>query len=353
MRASNKAKFIDKYIGPVLLFIIGLFKFRRSLPKEIQTIGILKENAIGDAVILTAVLEDIQNTYPNAQIYIYLTESNQICRSFLESSYKVEVLPLKKPLQAIKELRKKDHDLFIDYGAWPRINALISVLSQSKFVIGFNTPGQNRHYAYDLHAIHSNHCHELDNYRVLTVLAGVPRNKKAPCIKTSADLPNELIPKSYCVIHPWGGGDRGHLREWNSENWHQIIQIIKDKGLEVLISGSPAEKEKNETFKQATNIAGKYQFDVFMSVLKNAKFVLSVNTGIMHLAAALETKTIGLSGPTNIERWGALGTRAVNIYPKENSCGFLNLGFEFEGQREDCMALIDIDEVKKAVENSI
>lgn len=345
MRASKLAKFIDRYIGPCLLFLIGLLRFKRSLPTHIQSIGVLKENAIGDAVLLTEVLKEIQAVYPQAKVTVYLTESNGICAPLFSEKYSVKIIPLKKPLLAIKTIRQARHDVFIDYGAWPRINALITALSGAQFIIGFNTPGQFRHYAYDLFAAHSNGCHELQNYRILTVLIGVPRTHNPPCLELELKKPDNFTASHYVVIHPWGGGDNGQLREWSIENWQDIIDHLNGKNMRVFISGAPAEAEKNQQFKNCESIAGKFDFHSFMAILKNANVVLSVNTGIMHLSAALGAPTIGLSGPTNTQRWGALGEKAINLHPHELSCGFLNLGFEYEGQRKDCMNLITPDSV--------
>lgn len=353
MRASKLAKIFDKYLGPLILFLFGLFRFKRSLPEQVHSIGLLKENAIGDAVLLTAVIKDIQKVYPQAQITVYLTESNSICRPLFEADCHVVTIPIKKPHQAIGIVRKAKHDIFIDYGAWPRINAMIAAFSKSKFIIGFNTPGQYRHYAFDLFAVHSNACHELQNYRILTVLIGVPRVQTPPLIIAEAKLPSEFEAKRYAIIHPWGGGDKGQLREWQTENWQTVINHLKSKNIEVFLSGAPSEASKNTQFQNANNIAGKYDFKTFMSILSQAQVVFSVNTGIMHLAAALAAPTIGLSGPTNTVRWGALGEKVINVHPNDKTCGFLNLGFEYTGQRQDCMQLISTQEVIQAANQFI
>ena len=56
-------------------------------------------------------------------------------------------------------------DCFIDLGSWPRIDAIISFLSKSNFIVGFKTNKQFRHNLYDVSYKHSDQIHELDNYR--------------------------------------------------------------------------------------------------------------------------------------------------------------------------------------------
>ena len=77
--------------------------------------------------------------------------------------------------------------------------------------------------------------------------------------------------------------------------------------------------------------------------------MVSVNTGVMHLGAAVGTWTIALNGPTSSARWGPIGPRTVNIDSELPGCGFLNLGFEYDGQRIDCMEGITVERVDEAL----
>jgi len=45
----------------------------------------------------------------------------------------------------------------------------------------------------------------------------------------------------------------------------------------------------------------------------------------------------------------ALGPRTVNIDSELPGCGFLNLGFEYDGQRTDCMEGITVERVEEAL----
>jgi heptosyltransferase-1 len=50
-----------------------------------------------------------------------------------------------------------------------------------------------------------------------------------------------------------------------------------------------------------------------MALLRHAKFVVSADTGPLHLAAALRTPTVGLFGPTDPARNGPYGDASVSI----------------------------------------
>ena len=55
------------------------------------------------------------------------------------------------------------------------------------------------------------------------------------------------------------------------------------------------------------NAAGDYRFPELVDLLAGASCTVSVNTGVMHLAAATGAPTIGLNGPTAEHRWGPIG----------------------------------------------
>jgi ADP-heptose:LPS heptosyltransferase len=69
----------------------------------------------------------------------------------------------------------------------------------------------------------------------------------------------------------------------------------------------------------------------------------------MHLAAAVGAPTIALNGPTSAARWGPIGPNVVCVDSELPGCGYLNLGFEYDGRRTDCMQGISVERVATAV----
>ena len=77
-------------------------------------------------------------------------------------------------------------------------------------------------------------------------------------------------------------------------------------------------------------------FRTLADVLRRTRLTVSVNTGVMHLAAIAGAPTVAINGPNRNgagARWGA-GHRCRSA---GEGCGFLHLGFNFDGNPEDCM----------------
>jgi ADP-heptose:LPS heptosyltransferase len=68
----------------------------------------------------------------------------------------------------------------------------------------------------------------------------------------------------------------------------------------------------------------------------------------MHLAAVLGTPTVSINGPNRNGRWGPMGVCAVGVEAPGEGCGYLHLGFEFDGKSLDCMERISVERVLAA-----
>jgi heptosyltransferase I len=102
-----------------------------------------------------------------------------------------------------------------------------------------------------------------------------------------------------------------------------------------------------------TDTAGKHSLEELADLLGAATCVVSVNTGIAHLAAAVGVPTITLNGPTAGRRWGPIGPRAVGVDSGLAGCGYLDFGWEYKGKRRDCMQGISPDRVLQAVVDAV
>lgn len=343
-RATNLQKWIDKNIGPLILKLISTIKPKnKKIPASINRIGVLKTNALGDTTLLSAITLDLKKAFPDTQIIFFSGPKNAPLKGLLPAVDKWVTLPLSNPIKAILKLRKERLDILFDFGAWPKINALLSALSSAKLQLGFKTENQNRHFAYDLYTNHSNEIHELENYKNLLHLIDI-KTSMQPSLVTKSQVPKQISNQPYVVFHLWAGGYKSEYREWPQKYWLEIASFIQSKNLKLVLVGSADNFSPNDSFRnqlpanlESFNFAGQLSMDETLAVLKNASCVISVNTGIMHMAAALAVPTIGLSGPTNPNRWGPIGKKTFSLIPTVEGCGFLNLGFEYMGQRSDCM----------------
>jgi ADP-heptose:LPS heptosyltransferase len=170
-----------------------------------------------------------------------------------------------------------------------------------------------------------------------------------------AELPFATEPDTI-VMHLWASGQRSWLREWPQERWVELARRLAGDNTLILITGAPSDQVRMTPFLAQLRAAG-LRAESFVSpdgfrtlthVLRRARLVVSVNTGVMHLAAIAGAPTVAINGPNRNGRWGPIGPRAVGVEAPGSDCGYLHLGFEFDKNPTDCMTRTTVDQVYAA-----
>ena len=87
-----------------------------------------------------------------------------------------------------------------------------------------------------------------------------------------------------------------------------------------------------------------------LAVLKEVDFIIGNDTGNLHMASAVGTKSIGLFGPMSVEKWKPLGD---NIIIKSNrDCVPCNLKKKCKNYKA-CMNDISVEQVIEAVDSLV
>lgn len=373
-RGNLLLRALDRSLGIPLVRAAGLCRRRRPLPAKLESIGALCLGCIGDLVLFSGPLADIVRERPQARLTLFCSRANQDVAKMVPGVAEVVVLPVKNPLKAAAAVRRppsgngQPFDAWLDASQWPRLGALLSLAARARFKAGFQSPGQHRHHAYDAVAPHGQDCHELENFRKLTALLGIPGSAVPvlePPAGAAAALPAPLhraLPaEPYAVLHLFPGGFRSHMKQWPLEHWRELAQALLGRGLLLLLSGGPADREGNEELVRALgpassgrvlNLAG-VRVGPTALLLKHARLAVSVNTGVMHLAAAVGAPLVSITGPVDEARWGA-AARPGLLAPVASPlpCApCLHLGFEYPCRDNACMRAITPGMVLSAAES--
>lgn len=144
-------------------------------------------------------------------------------------------------------------------------------------------------------------------------------------------LPELIVPQS--DIESWrkrnslAGGDRpvvalcpgavGRGKRWPAGRFGELAKHLTAQGVAVWVLGGPNE---TQYAKEIIAIGGPFARDLTGNDLRNAILALgavdaavSNDSGLMHVAAAIGTKTIGLFGPTSPRLWAPLNPLAATI----------------------------------------
>lgn len=361
-RGNNLMKFCDRYLGIPIVFMLGLIRQKKKFDKNLLKqkdlrFLVLKTAAIGDTIVLSAVIRELKARFPSAKITLICSKSNYSAVKLIKEIDNIAIFEMSHPLKSLRVISKlPEHDLLFDFSPWDKIDAVIAYFSRTKFRIGFRRRKMSRHYIYDIAVEHQDSVHEIENYRNLLRSVNIQPTGLIPEISiTMEKFPfiNNLLARNQpnIILHPFPGGIKKEFKEWPLDNWVKLGQKLIEENYKVFVSGGKEDFEQADYIreqiekngKQCSVLAGKYSLEETAAILKRSSLLVTVNTGIMHLGAAVGAKVIALHGPTSPKRWGPLCKNAVIVAPKLKCAPCLSLGFEYACKQGGCMESIEIE----------
>lgn len=359
-RGNKKNRLLDYWVGTPLLNLLATFHRKRRPPTQPQRIGVMCSPALGDTLLFSGALQDLRAAYPAAHITHICMKQNLAAAEIIPGADDHLVIDLTQPHKTIPAVRARRLDVLLDFTSWQRLTAFYTLTSGAKYTAGFHTPTQHRSRGYDRTVLHRDDCHEVVNFRRL--LAGCGLSPEIPTGHSPAievappEHPPFLDEPDLICMHLWASGQRSWLREWPEDRWVELARRLAGPATLFLITGAPSDSPRSEPFVEKLRAAGLRAesfvspdgFRTLTDVLRRSRLVVSVNTGVMHLAAIAGARTIAINGPNRNGRWGPVGPCAVGIEAPGEGCGYLHLGFNFDGNATDCMERTTVDHVYNA-----
>jgi len=108
--------------------------------------------------------------------------------------------------------------------------------------------------------------------------------------------------KPWLILH---AGVSEKKREYPVEEWISTgKKIVENLGYQILLTGTKGEKKITDTLEEqighgAFSLGGAFTLEEFIVLIHHAPLVISVNTGTIHIAAAVSTPVIVLYALTN------------------------------------------------------
>lgn len=114
-------------------------------------------------------------------------------------------------------------------------------------------------------------------------------------------LPEETPPMDI-VIHPGSGGQR---KNWPFENFVALAEALTRAGRYVTWCRGPA--EERFAYPEDAPLLSIHSLHELGRILSNTRIYIGNDSGITHLAAAVDCATIAIFGPTRPEIWAPIG----------------------------------------------
>lgn len=358
-RSSDLSRWLDQRAGAVAGVLLAR-SGRRVMPENPRRIVFLQPTAIGDTLISSGAIAAIAGKFPQAEIVVVHGPSNAAAVGMLAVPARGVQVSFTNPPAAAKALRDLDADIIIDLCPWPTATALAARLSGA-WTAGFQPGFGKRGRLFDCAVDHRTDRHEIENLSALSQALGA-----GPAAHMAVDLafdapPDGITPKGLILLHTAAGGSRAVPKSWPVAHWAALIQGLVARGWSVGLTGVPADSATVDPIlaaaglpaDRARSLCGALTLSQLAGLLAKTPLLVSVDTGVLHLSAAVDGSAIGLHGPTRAARWGSVSANAIGLDAPHPSAGYINYGWETDPHETEIMATLTPQAVLAAIDQKI
>lgn len=326
--------------------VVHTFAFVNQLKKEREDISI-------DWLVSDAYAELVRELKGVGKVWLFRRASWG--KNWWSPSTAAEIASL------VSNIRKENYDLCLDLQGLLR-SGLLTFLSGAKQTAGLSTAREGSKYLYGS-LIDPCPCpHAVDI--LLNALkffgAAVPEEPdfsftvpedKAETVRKS--LAESGVNGRYIVFH---AAARWKTKMWPAGHWKKLADMVgRESGLPILFTGSSEERVFVEsiagTGQGMHNLAGRYTLPELAALLKNAALMATLDSGPMHIAAALSTPVVALFGPTSPKKTGPRSASLAETVQKEMDCApcFSRKCISPSGPENGCMTEIKPEKIGQLI----
>lgn len=347
------------------------------MKKEIKEILVIKLRYLGDVVLTTPVFESLRQIYPQASLTALvnkgteamLAENPNVDRIVVLERDKNPLADLKKQISLIARLRKFHFDLAIELTNNDR-GAAYSFLSGAKRRLGYRPRKMkplDRHLLFtDLISIRKGQ-HMVDRHlQMIEHLGHTPLSKPPSLYWKKEDTAsceailgrnNLSLEDNFVVLHPIL---KAKYRAWRINGYAKLCDYLKDKfNIPTILVCGKSEAEIDFTNKIAEmtehdplNLGGKLSLRELVFLISKATLFVGIDSGPMHMAAAVKTPVAAIFGPQTTVTWGPYGENHVIIQKEWDCVPCIRKGCNDSGKSR-CLDELSVEEVTAVVEKKL
>ncbi|MFH1380740.1 MAG: lipopolysaccharide heptosyltransferase II [Candidatus Omnitrophota bacterium] len=329
--------------------------------KEYKRILIIEVNWLGDVLFSTPLIKAVRKRFKNAHIACMtvprckeILENNPNINEIIIYDEKGKHVSLLGKWRLICELRKKHFDLaIILHRSFTR--ALMAFLAGITERVGYDA--KKRGFLLTKRVeFPDRELHKTEHFLKIAESLGCDTKEKA-CEFFVSDEDKKFIKGELSkagiddndliiVINP--GGNWGPKR-WDPVKFAKVSDRLIDKyRAKIILSGAKkdiplAEKIKNNMKNKPIIFTGRMDLKKLGALLERANFVISGDSGPMHMAVALKTNVIALFGPTSPRLTGPFGDGNYEVIKKDVGCDVPCYDVTCGDYR--CMNAVTVDDV--------
>ncbi len=292
-----------------------------------QTIVIFRALMLGDLLCTVPAFRALRRAFPQSKITLvglpwaagFAERFSHYFDEFIEfpgyPGLPEHVPDIQKVPLFLKKVQSRHFDLALQmHGSGSFVNPLIALFG-AKLTAGFYE--ENDYCPSHEWFMPFPRDHEIFTYLRLIEFLGIPLQGVHLEFPLSAKEEKELeespetsavLKNDYICVH---AGARLATRRWFPERFAEAANDLGEMGLTIVLTGSAAETDLVEEVSRRLryphlNLAGKTGLGALGALISRAKLLISNDTGVSHIAAALKTPSVIIVTGSDPKRWAPL-----------------------------------------------
>lgn len=262
-------------------------------------------------------------------------------------------------LATSRELRPRRYDVALDFQGLIK-SAALARFAGAKAVVGFDRAALREpaaRFFYSRMANVGEGRHVIAKNLALAAQAlEIPRDPAAPLEFPIRDIDSPAVTAvraqgigRFALINP---GAAWPNKRWPADRFGAIALILRDvHGLTPVVLWGPGERALAESVVAASGGAGivapETQLPDLVALSREASFMISGDTGPLHIACAMRTPTVSLFGPTDAMRNGPWDARDV-VLTRYDQCP-CHYKRQCQQPAAWCLPEITVEQVREAI----
>ena len=335
-----------------------------NIKKPPRKILVIKPSSLGDVVHSLPFLNVMRECFPRAEIHWVIAKGLE---GLLENHPMVQKLlvinkdqwkEIKRIRGTVSEFRSlmcalkgESYDIAVDLQGLLR-SGILTAASKAPVRLGFSEAREGSRLFYTQRITGGREIHAVDRYlKIASALGCDTRTVEFPLPLVTESLKIRRLKQEigeYAVFAP---GARWKTKQWPAERFGRLSSMLSMPSI-IIGSGADdalAQEAAAHSKGKAISLAGKTDIKELISIVRKAVFMVTNDSGPMHIAAACGVPVVALFGPTNPARTGPYG-RGHIVIRGDSACAPC---YKKKCKDIRCMDSISVDEVYEAIRNGM
>ncbi|HIP11444.1 MAG TPA: lipopolysaccharide heptosyltransferase family protein [Arcobacter sp.] len=311
-----------------------------------KKILLVRNDNVGDLICTTPAIEALRRAYPNNQIDIVVNSYNYDAINknpfvnkiycYTKPKHKSGLLDKIKAglgkLQILWQIKKENYYVVVIFrSGYSKSAELFSNITKAQYKVGVKNPkGRDN---FNLHVEVKNNEHEVEFCLNCLKEFGVKYNNENTFYYIDKNLTDKYKDYSdYILFHI---SSRIKENQYEKENFKKVIDNLNTN--KILISAEPIDFESAQWLDENTEakFINTSSLNDLGGLIKNIKIFITLDGGAMHLGPAVGTKTISISGKTNMAKWHPWGYKELVIQNYTKKADDIDVNIIFQKIKEN------------------